>query len=59
MIMIMIFPAHDNHQPDQNHLFLKDLNLNLGRGEVPVEVEAALTDRHTLGTPTRQVGQVR
>ena len=36
---------------DQNYLFLKDLNLNFWRREVSVEVEATLSDGHTLGAP--------
>ena len=30
-------------------MFLEDLQLRLGRREVPVEVEAALSDGHALG----------
>ena len=45
-----------NHYPDYHcHLFFKDLNLNLWRREVAVEIETTLSNCNTFCTPDNNV----
>ena len=59
MLMIIIINHLENNHDNgfDNHLFLKDLNLNLRRREVAIEVKTTLSDGDTFCAPAHHHNQ--